>query len=138
MADIYLKHFEPGEIIITPDDANLILRFFFGNQVPPADQLTGEDVQFAQALFLEAIDKSYAMGYIHIVYDCFYMKIPGSFDDVKEIAKEFAKKAVKHWFDHATGKDLSKPEIYAAVRGMMEANFRSIWALRMQGAGLTY
>jgi len=138
MADIYLRHFGRDEITITADDANLILRFFFGSDVPPAEQLTQEDVAFAQALFLEAIDKSYAMGYVHIIYDCFYMKIPGSFDSVKDLAEDFAKKAAQHWFDHATGKDLRKPEIYAAVRGMISANFRSVWAIRMQGGGLTY
>lgn len=50
--DIYLQHFTPDQIIISSDDANLILRFLFGNNLPPADQLTSEDVAFAQALFL--------------------------------------------------------------------------------------
>jgi hypothetical protein len=31
---------------------------------------------FAQALLLEAIDKSYAMGYVHAIFDVFYMKPP--------------------------------------------------------------
>lgn len=138
MADIYLRHFKPDEILITKDDANTILRFFFVNNVPPAEQLTTEDVAFAQALFHEAIDKSYAMGYVHIIYDAFYMKIPGSFDSVRDMAKDFTKKAARHWFDHATGKDLEKPEIYAAVRGQIAANFRSVWAMRIQDLGLTY
>lgn len=138
MADWKLRHFSQDEIIISSDDANLILRFFFGGDVPPAAELTGEDVEFAQALFLEAIDKSYAMGYVHIIYDVFYMKIPGSFDSVKDMAKEFAKKAAKHWFDHATGMDLDKPEIYAAIRGQLIASFRSVWKIRMDGGGLTY
>jgi len=136
--DIFLRHFTPSEIIITADDANTILRFFFGSNVPDAEQLTQADIAFAQALFLEAIDKSYAMGYVHIIYDAFYMKIPGSFDSVKDMAKEFMKKAAKHWFDHATGKDREKPEIYAAIRGQIAANFRSVWQLRMQGDDLTY
>jgi len=139
MADnIYLRHFGADEIIITADDANLILRFFFGDNVPPADQLDADDIGFAQALFLEAIDKSYAMGYVHIVYDCFYMKIPGSFDSVKDMAKDFVKKSAKHWWDHATGKDMNKPEIYAAVRAVITVKFRSVWEIRMQGGGLTY
>jgi hypothetical protein len=136
--DIYLRHFEPADIVISADDANLILRFFFGNNVPPGAQLTAGDVAFAQALFLEAIDKSYAMGYVHALYDCFYMKIPGSFDSVIDMAKSFAKKAAKQWFDHATGEDLTNPRIYAAVRGMISANFQSVWAIRMQTGELTY
>ena len=138
MADIYLRHFGNNEIVITPEDAAIVLQFYFGNDVPSAAQLSTEDVAFAQALLLEGIDKSYAMGYAHILFDCFYMKVPGSFASVREMAEDFAKKATKHWFDHAAGKDLSKPEIYAAVRATIAANFRSVWAIRMQGGGLTY
>jgi hypothetical protein len=139
MADgIYLEHFRSDQIIVSSDDANLILRFFFGNNVPPAEQLTPDDIAFAQALFLEAIDKSYAMAYVHIIYDVFYMKIPGSFDSVKDMAEEFVKKAAKNWFDHATGQDLAKPQIYACVRGMIAGNFAQTWAIRMQTGELTY
>ena len=138
MVDWQLRHFEQDEIIVSADDANLILRYFFGEEVPPAGQLTNEDVGFAQALFLEAIDKSYAMGYVHIIFDCFYMKVAGSFDDVKDLAKDFTKKAGKRWFDHATGKDLGKPEIYNNVFAQMKASFRETWKMRMQGASLTY
>jgi len=133
-----LRHFSPDEILISNDDAQLVLKFYFGDQVPNSDQLTRSDVAFAQALLLEGIDKSYAMGYVHIVYDCFYMKIPGSFDSVKDAVKEFAKKAAKHWFDHASGKDLANPRIYSSVRVMISNNFGSVWAIRMQTGELTY
>lgn len=78
------------------------------------------------------------MGYVQILYDSFYMKIPGSFDSVKDIVKEFAKKAARHWFDHATGKDLKDPKIYESIRRVITANFRSAWVIRMQGGDLTY
>jgi hypothetical protein len=135
---LYLKHFRPDEILISADDANTILRFFFGSQVSPSGELTGEDIAFAQALLLEAIDKSYVMGYVQIVFDSFYMKVPGSFDSVEDIAKDFAKKAARHWFDHATGKDLANPKIYESIRRVIIVNFRSVWVIRMQGGGLTY
>ena len=69
-----LKHFRPDEIIISAEDANKILRFFWGEPVPPPEQLTSEDIAFAQAVLLEGIDKSYAMGYVQILFDSFYMK----------------------------------------------------------------
>jgi hypothetical protein len=135
VADIYLKHFDKSEILISPGKARTILRFFFGNAVPAENELNDDDVAFAQALLLEAIDKSYAMGYVQAIFDSFYMKIP---DDVSAMVKDFVKAAAKNWFDHATGKDMSNPKIYDSVRAMIRANFRTTWAIRMQGGGLTY
>jgi hypothetical protein len=109
--------------------------FFFGSNVPPTENLTDEDVSFAQALLLEAIDKSYAMGYVQAIFDNFYMKIP---DDVAEMVKDFAKQAAKNWFDHAAGKDLSKAKIYYNVKVMISNNFSTVWQIRMQGGDLTY
>ena len=56
----------------------------------------------------------------------------------QDMVKEFAKKAAKHWFDHASGKDLEYPQIYECIRVQIRANFRSVWAIRMQGGDLTY
>ena len=69
--DIYLKHFQKDEIVISTEDARKILIFFFGNNVPPVEQLTDQDIAFAQALLLEAVDKSYAMGYVNAIFDVF-------------------------------------------------------------------
>jgi hypothetical protein len=130
-----LKHFSRDEIKISRDDARRILIFFFGNNVPAAESLSDEDVSFAQALLLEAVDKSYAMGYVEAIFQSFYMKIP---TDIEKMMKNFVKQAAKNWFDHATGKDLSNPKIYDSVRVMLSSNFRSVWAIRMQTGELTY
>ena len=130
-----LKHFKRGEIKIGRDDARKLLVFFFGNNVPLAENLTDDDVAFAQALLLEAIDKSYAMGYVEAVFRSFYMKVP---TDIEEMVKDFAKQAARNWFDHATGKDLSYPKIYASVRAAICSNFRTVWEIRMSGGDLTY
>ena len=128
--DIYLKHFQKDEIVISTEDARKILIFFFGNNVPPVEQLTDQDIAFAQALLLEAVDKSYAMGYVNAIFDVFYMKVP---TDIQGM--------MKNWFDHATGKDLSKPKIYQSVRTMIISRYggtHGVWAMRMQGMELTY
>jgi hypothetical protein len=135
--DVYLKHFQKNQIIISKNDARSVLIFFFGNKVPPAEQITDDDVAFAQALLLEAIDKSYAMGYVNAIFDVFYMKVPTP-DSFKDMIKEFAKNAAKNWFDHATGKDVSDPKIYNNVRLMINSNFGSVWQIRMGGGGLTF
>jgi hypothetical protein len=138
-SDIYLRHFQKNEINLNPNDARKVLVFFFSNNVVPVEQLSDSDVEFAQALLLEAIDKSYAMGYVHAIYDAFYGKIPGDADAVKDMLKDFVKAAARNWFDHATGKDLNDPKIYSSVRAMIAANFRSVWTIRMQtGEAVTY
>jgi hypothetical protein len=138
MAGNELRHFTKDEIYISPEDARTILRFFFGADVPPAEQLTIEDQGFAQALLLEAIDSSYAMSYVQEIFDAFYGKIPTEFSAIKDMIKDFVKQASKTWFDHATGKDLSNPRIYMSVKNRIAANFRSTWVIRMRTGELTY
>jgi hypothetical protein len=134
-AELGLKHFKSDEIKISRENAQRILVFFFGKNVPSPESLSNEDMSFAQALLLEAIDKSYAMGYVEALFNSFYMKIPM---DIQEMVKDFMKQAARNWFDHATGKDFSNPKIYDSVRVMICNNFSTVWAIRMQGGDLTY
>jgi len=63
-----LRHFTPAEIVITRVEAGRILRFFFPAQsIPPA--LTDEDISYAQALLVEAVDVSAEMGYVQVLFD---------------------------------------------------------------------
>lgn len=137
MADVYLRHFSKDEIKISREQASRILRFFFPDQSVSPNE-TDEDVAFAQALLLEAIDKSNDEGYIEILFRQLYGKVPTDFSFIKDVAKEFCKRALKNWFKHATGKDLEDPEIYENVRATIRLNFRSVWAIRVQGGDLTY
>jgi hypothetical protein len=75
------------------------------------------------------------MGYVQAVFDAFYMKVP---TDIKSMVEDFAKKAARNWFDHATGKDLSNPKIYQMVLTQIRANYGSVWQIRMQGLDLDY
>jgi hypothetical protein len=139
LAEIGLRHFSKDEIYLSPDDARLILKFFFGtDRLPPVEQLTGDDMGFAQALLLEAIDSSYAMSYVQEIFEVFYGKVPAEFSGLKDMIKEFVKKAAKTWFDHASGKDLSNPKIYMSVKSTLTANFRSVWIIRLNTGELTY
>ena len=100
--------------------------------------MTDDDLGFAQALLLEAVDKSYAMSFVQDVYDVFYGKVPTGFDAIKDMLKDFVKKAARTWWDHATGKDLDDPKIYTAVKAALTSNFRSVWVIRLQTGELTY
>jgi hypothetical protein len=133
-----LRHVGKDEIVIRKEDAYAILRFYFGSINVLPDALTDDDVGFAQALLLEGIDKSYEFGLVKIVYDTFYMKVPKDFEGVKDMAKEFVKKALKAWWKHATDKDLENPQIYEYVRVQLSSNFSQVWKIREQTGELTY
>jgi hypothetical protein len=138
VADAGLKHFRKDEILISPDQAPTILRYFFGLNTDLPDQLTDDDVAFAQALLLEAIDESYAMGYVQALFESFYGKPPASLDSVKDMIKDFVKAAAKHWFTHARGEDFANPKIYESIRVTIAVNFKSVWGIRMATGELTY
>ena len=138
MADIYLRHFTKNELLLSPQDASRVLRFFFPAQPMPSTQLTDEDVGFAQALLLQAIDSSTQMGYVQILFDKFYAKPPSDFSFLKDLAVAFCKRAARNWFRHATGADLANPQIYDSVRATIARNFSSVWSIRCQSGELTY
>ncbi len=133
-----LRQFAKNEIFISREDAYAILRFYFHQVNVQPSALTDSDVGFAQALLLEGIDSSYAFGLIKIVYDTFYMKVPRDFNNLYDMAKDFAKEAAKEWWKHATQKDLENPQIYEYVRNQIQSNFMSAWKIREQTGELTY
>jgi len=138
VADAGLKHFSKQEIVISADYARTILRFYFGLDTQIPDQLTDDDVAFAQALLLEGIDESYAMGYVQAAFEAFYGKPPASLGSVKDMIKDFVKAAAKNWFTHARGKDFDNPKIYESIRRTIAVNFKSVWAIRVATGELTY
>ncbi|MGD8569281.1 MAG: hypothetical protein PVJ39_14435 [Gammaproteobacteria bacterium] len=129
---VTLRKFSPDELLFNEDETRQILKFFFKSQQKKIDQLTVNDNvrEFAQGLLVEAIDASYAMGYIQALFKSVANPTAG----VKKIITKFAKKASKHWFKHANPKDLLNVEIYEIVRSRLELNFGRY--LSMLAAGI--
>jgi hypothetical protein len=135
---IELQHFEEKDILLTQEQAFRVIRFFWPDASVVPSALSSTDRAFAQALLIEAIDASYKMGFVEHIFNAFYGKVPRSFKDIKDLVKDFAKAAMKHWFKHATGADLRDPQIYEMVRVDIARNFRSTWKIREQSGELTY
>jgi len=111
-----------------------ILRFFFPGQ--PMTALNDGDVEFAQALLVEALDASTQLGYVQILAD--KMLPPAAdFGFIKDLAIAFCKQAYKNWFRHATGEDLANPQIYESVRRTISFNWTFVWSLRISTGELT-
>lgn len=133
-----LKHFNENEVKLSQHEAFAVLRFFWLEPGLSPQQLTVEDRAFAQALLVEGIDRSYEMGFVEIIFREFYGKVPTSFSFIRDLVKSFGKAAAKHWFKHASGKDLEDPQIYESIRRKLAVNFLSVWQVRIQTGELTY
>jgi hypothetical protein len=133
-----LQHFRKDQFIISRQQAARVLRFMFPDQQVSEPQLSDEDIGFAQALLIEAVDSSREMGYVQILFEKAAYKVPTDFSFIKDLAKELCKRALQNWFRHATRKDLSDPQIYEMVLNTLRRNFRSVWAIRVQTGELTY
>ena len=133
-----LQHFRKDQLIISRAQAARLLRFFFPSQQLSENSLTDEDVAFAQALLIEAVDSSREMGYVQVLFEKAAYKVPTDFSFVKDLAKELCKRAVANWFRHATRRDLADPQIYESVLNTLRLNFKTAWTLRLQTGELTY
>lgn len=124
MQHVQLRKFKPEELIFNENETKEVLKFFYPNQSAFIEQAVINDSVrgFSQALMVEAVDASYALGFIKIVYDVFYMKPPTNF---RKVLTKFGRKAAPHWFKHATATDMINAKIYDAVKNTIARNFRS-------------
>ena len=70
---------------------------------------------------VEAVDASYAVGYIEAVFRSAANPTKGAI----EVIKKFGKKAAKHWFKHASVHDLQNVKVYDFIRDRLAIGFRS-------------
>ncbi len=98
--------------------------------------LNDGDVEFAQALLVEAVDASSELSYVKILADKTSSPVP-DFGFIKDLAKAFCRQAYTNWFRHASGEDLSDPQIYEIVRRTISLNWRSVWSIRIATGELT-
>ena len=81
-------------------------------------------------MLVEAVDASYKLGYIQIIFETFFFK-PNP--KISKILKKLAKKSAKHWFKHMKSQDLSKIKIYEVVRKQIQRSFDTHFILLVKG-----
>lgn len=125
-----LRRFAPDEIMIDADEARVIYRNFFEGipniiQAVEAKEFQHLHLEFAQALLVEALDRTYDMGFVHALAASIFDK-KRVISQAQTILFKFGKTAAQHWFRHATADDLwDDPKIYESVRIMLVASFRT-------------
>jgi hypothetical protein len=106
------------------DETRRVLKFFCPSRSAQIDTMTiGNNARrLAQQAMIMALDASYAMGYLDIVFGGVKEvvtsdKLGGI--DIKGLAKKLGKQAVKYWWKHYKGKSENislKAKIYDTVK----------------------
>ncbi len=119
-----LRKFKKEELLFNEEETRIILKFIFD----PADHSTIESINvndtvrgFAQGLLVEAIDASYAIGFVEAIFRNVTNPTKGAI----KILKKFAKKAASDWFKHAIVTELQDVKVYDFVRNEIARRFRS-------------
>ena len=120
---IHLRVFSKAELVFDDDETRAILSFFFPHQEQQVAQtsLTDELRGFAQALLVEAVDATYALGYVEALFQSFYFRMPSV--PMREALRKLGRNGLKNWFRHAKQKDLSNPKVFEIVRKQISSQF---------------
>ena len=117
-----LRQFTTEELLFNEGETRIILKFIFDpthhdfiDSLPMDDHLRG----FTQGLLVEAIDASYAVGYVKGLLESVTNPVKGA----RKIIKTFGIKASQHWFKHASVHDKQNIKIYDFVKKKVAKNF---------------
>lgn len=126
-----LKKFTPSELLYNKSETKEILTFFFPKNASSITNLrVNNDVRgFAQGLLVEAIDTSFALGFVEALFRSLMTLRPS----IITIGKKFVSNSVQHWFAHASPHDLRNIKIYVIVRQRLQLNFRTIMSMILSG-----
>lgn len=126
MANEYigLLQFPPEEIIFDDEEIKQVLLFFFPGREASLDSfvMTHKMREFAQGLLVEAVDASYALGFVEAIFKGAYAQ-PGK--AAKAFLRTFALRAYNKWFKHAKPADLANLKIYVRIRDQLRVNFET-------------
>lgn len=132
-----LKRFKDDEVVIDRTTGWQFLRFFWPNTgIKPGD-LTGEDIKFAQALMVEALDSSASMGYVEVFFRSFSSPT-NALGSLTSAAARLIRNGFLHWYRNRRDVSLTNPKVYESVRRALARNYKSAWEVRIQTGELVY
>lgn len=118
-----LRQSQPEELLFNEAETRTVLKFIFApadhaliDSLPMTDALR----EFAQGLLVEAIDASYAVGFVWAIARSSANPTKGAV----EILKRFAVRASLLWFTHVKAHDLGDVKVYQFVLNKLAIEFR--------------
>lgn len=112
-----LKSFSSDELLYNKEETIIILKFIFEpthHAIIDKLKITDHVRSFAQALLIEAVDGSFAMGFIEIVFNAIRPTVRST--SITKILKKLGQKSAKHWFKNASSSDMRELKIYESIR----------------------
>jgi hypothetical protein len=122
-----LFEFNSSQIVLTHQEAWCVLAYFFDHPgVRPAD-LKENDLSFAQALILEAIEQSYGANFIRSNYPTYLSK------EIQKVVVSVLTKTGGRWNWTASVEALLKrPQLNSQVKELLTANYIYNWIARVK------
>lgn len=123
-----------SDLIFNDTETRQILKFFWPGLVHQIDALTIDNParRLAQTALIAAIDGSYAMGYIEILFKG--LSRPSK--SLSALAKKLARDFARHRFNHATQKDLNHVRIYETIRSDISNALKTRLRMLINGIAL--
>jgi len=119
-----LRNFAEDELLFNEEETRIILRFIFRpadhpviHELPMTDKLRG----FAQGLLVEAIDLSFAVGFVESVF----RSSANPAGVVRRLIKWFGRQSSLQWYRFAKAADLQDIRVYQFVLDELARNYRS-------------
>ena len=129
---------KPKKIALKPLQAHAIITWLYGKTSVAAKDFTTEDCGFAQAMLVEMLNASFAMGFVEALFRA-AAKLPSG---PKKVITTFLKGAGKNLVKYKDKDDLAemmkKPVIYKAAQAQMARASKSVWKIREQTGELIY
>ena len=121
-------------LIYDETESRQILKFFWPDLSPRIDALAIDNQarRLAQTALIAAIDGSYAMGYIEVLFKG--LSRPNK--SLPALARKLARNATRHHFKHATQDDLQDVRIYETIRTDIGNALRTRFKLLLDGVAL--
>lgn len=123
-----------GDLVFDEAETKQILIFFWPHKSADINGMTvdNEGRRLAQSALIAAIDGSYAMGFIDALGRTIVR--PGS--GIKSLAQKLGRKFIKHWWKHATQRNLEAVKIYDSVRVAIASKLKFRIDATLQGVAL--
>lgn len=126
-----------SKVVLNEREAQEVLAFFWPSKKPAikTTPMTVDLRRYAQALLVVAIDGSYLLGFVHILFNVVFRQKPGA--SIKKLITKVTRKSTKHWWKHATENDLEDPRIYETVRVAIAGKQKPQVEKRLNGLPIT-
>ncbi|MES1948531.1 hypothetical protein C84B14_14356 [Salinisphaera sp. C84B14] len=126
---LQLPNISDRNLVFGVSETREIFLFFWPSRRSAIQGLAikNEHRRYAQALLIVAIDASYTVGYVEILVNTLFRKMPRF--NVGRFAAELGRRFTAHWWKHATRADLRDARIYDTVRASIALKQRGRFEL---------